>query len=59
MTRTKLARWIIDYAAIGERNVARLKEDGFMGLRWSAEFCADDVPQFELGEKSNRGEEKK
>ena len=54
MTRTKLARWIIDYAAIGERNVARLKEDGLMGLRWSAEFCVRAVPQFAVGEKKNK-----
>jgi hypothetical protein len=39
MTRTRLARWIINYAALGERDVARLVEDGLMGLRWSAEFC--------------------
>jgi hypothetical protein len=38
-TRTQLARWIINYAAIGEHEVTRLIEDGLMGLRWSAEFC--------------------
>jgi hypothetical protein len=58
MTRTKLARWIIDYAAIGERDVARLKENGLMGLQWTAEFSVEGIPQFALGEKSNRGEEK-
>jgi hypothetical protein len=37
-TRTQLARWIINYATIGEHEVPRLIEDGLMGLRWSAEF---------------------
>ena len=38
MTRTTLARWIINYAAMGERDVSQLIGDGLMGLRWSAEF---------------------
>ena len=50
MTRTKLARWIVNYAAIGERDVARLVEDGLMGLRWSAEFGVTES----AGERANK-----